>query len=104
MKKKISKNAIFKTIILTSMLILSFATVAFGATNTWAKNLSSWVLDGVKAILVCVIAAFSIKFVVKRQFVQFIGFLILAAFVSVIAFGPDKLQALGNTLWGIIFK
>lgn len=102
-KGKMVKGRLLSITVMLLILLLGFSVTVYAATNDWAQNFSSWVLDGVKWILAAIIGGYSLKFIAKRQFVQFIGFLVLAAVVSVIAVGPDKLTAIGTKLWSVIF-
>ena len=89
-------------LLVTIMLVTSMVVYADG--NDWAQNINEWVLQGVQLIVLAVIAVFAVKFVAKRQFVQFGGFVVLAMFVLVVVYYPEKLKDLGLALWNIIFK
>lgn len=84
------------------MLITSMVVHADG--NDWAENTKDWILQGVQYIVLAVIAVFAVKFIAKRQFVQFGGFVVLAMFVLVVVYYPEKLKDLGVALWNIIFR
>ena len=89
-------------LLMTIMLVTSMVVYADG--NDWAQNVNEWVLQGVQYIVLAVIAVFAVKFIAKRQFVQFGGFALLAMFVLVVVYYPEKLKDLGLALWNIIFK
>ncbi len=99
------KNRKMLVAVLTVVLLVSMTCNAYAASpNTYAKNLYDWLMDGVKLAVLGTVAFFAIKYLVKRQFVQFIGFAILGMFVMTIVYGPDKLKTVGDYLWNIIFN
>ena len=90
-------------ILILLVAIMLATTIVVYADNDWAENAKNWVLQGVQYIVLAVIAIFAVKFIAKRQFVQFGGFVVLAMFVLVVVYYPEKLKDLGLTLWNIIF-
>ncbi|MGE5629651.1 MAG: hypothetical protein ACM3TR_00990 [Caulobacteraceae bacterium] len=92
----------FSLILLAAIMLVTTMTV-YADGNDWAENVKDWVLQGVQYIVLAVIAVFAVKFIAKRQFVQFGGFVVLAMFVLVVVYYPEKLKDLGVTLWNIIF-
>lgn len=73
-------------------------------TNKYAKNASDWIMSGIQLVVLVVVAGFSIKHLVKRQFAQFAGFAILASFILVIVYDAKKLKTIGEYIWNIIFN
>lgn len=102
-KKYVTKDTAINILVLTFVFTLA-ATTAYAAPNSWAKNASDWIMSGVQYVALAIVAAFAVKFIAKRQFIQFAGFLILAAFILVVIYDPQKLKTIGETLYNIIFK
>jgi hypothetical protein len=89
---------------LTMVIALGASSMAYAGTeNGWAKNGSDWIRSGVSYAAMAIVAFYAMKHLLKRQFMQFIGFAVLAAFVFVIIGDPSKLASIGNTLYNTIF-
>ena len=70
----------------------------------WGQNAYNFVKDIVWWLALAVTGVFVVKFITKRQFLQLLGFAILAAIVLVIVDDPSRLKSIGVTIWTAIFK
>lgn len=71
---------------------------------SWGQNAYKFIHDIIWWLGLAVTAVFVVKFISKRQFLQLLGFVILAAIVLVIIDDPARLKAIGVTMWTAIFK
>lgn len=102
-KGKVNKQLIAQVAFITALVVIATPSIAYAAGNTYADNLSNWIMAGVKVIALAIVGAFAVKFLIKRQMIQFIGFLVLAGLILVITYDPMKLKSIGDYLWGVIF-
>ncbi len=102
MKKHINSR-LAKTALMLILILSLISTAAF-ADNEWAKNLGDWVKDGVWWLALAGTAVYALKLLSKRQFVQFGGFIVLAALVLVIIDDPAKLKTVGLYLYNKVIN
>lgn len=70
----------------------------------WGQNAYTFIQDIVWWLALAITSVFAAKFITKKQFVQLVGFLVLAAVVLVIIDDPSRLKTIGLGLWNAIFK
>jgi uncharacterized membrane protein len=98
MKKRIvSLVAVFSAIIYSFVGVFSYAI-------DWGQNIYNTVQGIVWWVALAVLVAFSTKFIAKRMWVQFAGFVFLAAIVLVIIDDPTRLKNIGVAIWDAVFR
>lgn len=103
LKSKINKETMMKIVVMTLVFTVSIGYMVLAADNGPARNISNWLMSGVQVIALALVAVFAVKFLIKRQIVQFISFALLAGLILVFIYDPTKLKSIGDYFYGIIF-
>lgn len=91
-------------IIGTSLAVLLVSrTTVFAADNTYAKNASDWLLNGIQVITLAVVAFICFKEITKRKFVQLIITIVISAIILSIVYNPSELTTVGDYLFKTVF-
>lgn len=90
--------------VLMLVIVFSLCTVnAFAAGGDFGKNSYDWLKEQVMWIALLVVAVICVPFIMKKMWMQLVGFLVLAAIVLFIVSSPESLKTLGATIWTKIF-
>lgn len=93
-----------RKIVLTLMIIMILSTSVVFADANWGENAGTWIKDQVWWLVLAGVVVVAAKLALKKMWVQFGTFLVLAAITLVVVSGPEKLLTVGNAVWDIIFK
>lgn len=103
-KSKGKVTRITTVLLLTILLVNVFSVVAYAGAPGWGKNAFDFIQETVSWIVLATIVVFAVRFIVRRAWVQFGGFLLIGAFVLYIVDTPQSLKSLGSIVWNFIFK
>lgn len=104
-KDKMPKLETILTVMMMSfMLVTTFFVPASYAAGDYGQNTYEWAKTQIFYLALVVIAFFCVKYAAKKAWAAFGGFAVLGALVLVIVDDPQKLKAVGTTIWQIVFK
>jgi cell division protein FtsW (lipid II flippase) len=83
--------------------IMMFGNVVYADAGDFGSNSYNWLKGQVFYLALLVIAAIAVPFILKKMWMQLVGFLVLAALVLVVVDDPSKLKSIGTTIWGKVF-
>lgn len=84
------------------LLTASMYTVAF-ADGEWGENLKNWIVKQASALALAAVVIIIIPLIIRKAWMALIGTLAASAIALFFVNNPDKLQAIGATLYKIIF-
>lgn len=102
-QQKSKAKQMMRVMFLSCFMITMSGMVAYANSPAWGKNLFDFLQETARWLVLCVMVVFIIKYVVKRMWVQFGGFLLLTGIVMFLIDAPQSLKNIGSTLWNLIF-
>lgn len=92
------------SVLLITVVLVLFSTTAYAAGGTsgggdFGKKAYDWLSEQVQWIALLVVAVICVPFIMKKMWMQLVGFLVLAAIVLYIVYTPESLKTLGSTIW-----
>ncbi|MDT8718214.1 hypothetical protein IAI10_16225 [Clostridium sp. 19966] len=96
------KSRTISSVAMSAIMIIGLGTNVFAASNTYADNISNFLISGAKTIGLAITAVYGVKMLTQRAFIKGVSFLIMAAFFLAIIASPDKVLQLGQSLWSIV--
>ncbi len=106
--KEINKLEVLKTVsmvLLVSMYIGNTGGMfVYAAGPGWGQNAFSFIQETVQYIALAIVVVYAAKFIAKRAWVQFGGFVLLASIVLFLIGAPESLKSVGTTIWNLIFN
>lgn len=90
---------------LTSGLLISLisSNTVFAQTNKYARNLSSWLKDGIQEITVVAFIGIVAFTITKRKLIQTVIAVVLGGIILSIVYNPELGKKIGDYLSGVIF-
>jgi hypothetical protein len=68
----------------------------------WGQNVKKWITDQASAIALAVVVIILIPLILKKQWANLIGTLVVGAIALYFVNSPETLQEIGRSLYGII--
>ena len=94
-----NKKIVFLLVIF-SLILFTLPALANGPGWDPGKKAGTWLTENLQALFIPAIVGFAILFLIKRQVVAFIGFLVFALIVSVFVFSPETVTTRGKEVGG----
>lgn len=87
-----------------AMVMILYTVPVFAGVENIGSNIGSWGVEQLVAIALCIVAFVGVKFLAKKAWVQFALFFAIGSVAIFIISHPEKLEIIGETLFGIAVK
>lgn len=87
-----------------AMLMILYTVPVFAGVENIGSNIGNWGVEQIGAFALCIVAFIAVRFLAKKAWVPCGVFLAIGAVLLYIINNPDKLEIIGETLFGIAVK
>lgn len=100
---RIKLTRVLSLVLVLIIGVMMFGSQAYAAGENFGQNTYDWVKAQVFWIALLVVVVIAVPFIAKKMWMQLVGFLVLASLVLVVINDPNKVKALGETIWIKVF-
>lgn len=87
-----------------AMIMILYTVPVFAGVENIGSNIGNWGVEQIGAISLCIVAFIGVKFLAKKAWVPCGVFFAIDAVIVYIINNPEKLEFIGETLFGIAVK
>jgi hypothetical protein len=87
-----------------AMTFLLCTAPAFAGVEDVGQNLGNWLSQQAFWVAIGIISVVAIGFIIKRAWIPCLIFVVLGGIILFIISNPSRLQAIGESLFGIVFN